>query len=80
MITMAVFVALVLVSVRVRQLAHRAAMFAIDIIGLGCVFVAAALEGQTRRRRMFGLVLFAVFFFGLWATTTLVMRLILQLP
>jgi hypothetical protein len=80
MITVVLFVVLAALSAHVRQLAHRVAMFVLDVIGLGCVFVAAALESQTRRRRLFGLVLFAVFMIGLWGATTVAMRFVLWLP
>jgi len=80
MITLAAIVLLAALSVHVRRLASRGALFALDAIGLGCVFITAALESRMRRRRMFGLVLFALFILGLWATTTLVMRLVLWLP
>jgi hypothetical protein len=80
MITVAVLLGLAVVSVHVRQFVNRAALFVLDAVGLGCVFVSAALEAETRRRRLFGLVLFALFFVGLWGGTTLIMRLVLWLP
>jgi hypothetical protein len=80
MITVAVLLGLAAVSVQVRQLANRAALFVLDAVGLACVFVGAALESETRRRRLFGLVLFLLFFLGLWGATTLVMHFVLWLP
>jgi len=80
MITIAVVLGLAAVSVHVRQLVNRAMMFVLDAVGLGCVIVGAALEGGTRRRRQVGLVLFVLFFVGLWGATTLTMRFVLWLP
>jgi hypothetical protein len=80
MITCVVLIVLAALSAYLRQFVNRAALIVLDAIGLGCVFVSAALESQTRRRRMFGLVLFALFFLGLWGSTTLIVRFVRWLP